>query len=285
MQEIDGTPPISVGERSASAARLAARRPEVGTPGGAVSGYPLAYGRGRTSRGLFVAFEGIDGAGKSTAAREAASILRLRGVPVTAFDKKEPPSLSAYASTHLRALETVIWGQAPDDPYLELGDDHWIYLQLAWYAALVRCAVEPLLAAGQVVIVDTWAYKFLAKLYLRPGVDADGARSLFARLRRPDLVVHLCLPPQTAAARKTRFSASETGNHEGPVDLSRHGFVTYQTRLAQVLAGLAVEERWRTVDATNLSVTEVADVVALTIENTLVDQNDALATQTPRRRV
>ncbi len=232
-------------------------------------------------RGVFVALEGIDGAGKTTATREAGGILRRRGMPVVAFDKKNPPFVSEYVAAHLAALGKVIWGHPPDDPYLELGDEHWIYLQLSWYSALARCAVEPLLETGHVVLVDTWAYKFLAKLYLRPAVDAAGVRSLFARLVQPDLVIHLHLPPQIAAERKTAFAISEAGNMEGPVELSMDSFVAYQSRLAGVLASFAREEGWQTIDTSLLSAEDVADAVASTVETAIWGQGSTPISRQP----
>ncbi len=216
----------------------------------------------RPAGGLFVCLEGIDGAGKTTAADLASRLLRERGLAVESFDKKKALFGSQYVRRHMAGLREVIWGHPADDPYLELGDWHWIYLQAAWYSAASRCAVQPLTEAGFVVLTDTWLHKFLAKLALRPHVDLDRARAVFADLVRPDLVIQLDLDPATAAARKASFGISEAGNHEGSVELSTGSFVAYQRRLSAVLDEWGQAEYWLRLDVNALAPEEVAAQVA-----------------------
>lgn len=215
--------------------------------------------------GLFVCLEGIDGAGKTSAITVAGEMLRSQGVQVVSFDKQDTSFGSGYVIRHLTALREIIWGHRPDEPYLELGDFHWVHLQAAWYSAVATCRVLPLLQAGQVVLTDTWAQKFLAKLHLRPGVDLERARQAFADLPAPDLVIMLAVDPAVAAARKETFSASEAGNHDGEVVLSAEAFVDYQRRVAAVLAEFADLEGWVVLDVSGLDASEVGQAVADTV--------------------
>ena len=77
-----------------------------------------------TGSGVFVCLEGIDGSGKTTAIATAGELLRQKGFPVVFSDKKEVDFGSSYVQRHMTALQKVIWGHPPDDPYLELGDMH-----------------------------------------------------------------------------------------------------------------------------------------------------------------
>jgi thymidylate kinase len=115
------------------------------------SGDPL-----RRPRGSFIALEGIDGAGKTTAARVAAEVLRSRGRRAVAVVRDDAAGCSAYVAGHMAALQDLIWGEQPDAPYLDLGDEHWVYLQAAWYSAFARCVVLPAVAEGFIVVADTW---------------------------------------------------------------------------------------------------------------------------------
>lgn len=221
--------------------------------------------RGRVGGGLFVCLEGIDGAGKTTAAHQSVAVLRRCGIPALVFDKKDTQFGSAYVRRHTDQLRALIWGHPADDPYLELGDMHWVYLQAAWYAAVTHCAVGPMLEAGHVVVTDTWTYKFLAKLALRPDVDLATAEAVFGGLPKPGLTIRLRLDPVTAAARKATFGISEAGNHEGVVALTRDGFVAYQRRLAGVLDGWAAQHGWTDLDVNGMSPREVAEAVAMCV--------------------
>jgi thymidylate kinase len=219
---------------------------------------------GGIPKGLFVAVEGIDGAGKTTAAQVAADVLRGRGRRATAIARGDVAQCSAYVADHMTALRDLIWGEPPDAPYLDLGDEHWVHLQAAWYAAFARCVVEPAVAEGAIVLADTWGYKFLAKLALRPPARAsfDAAWNVFLRILRPDVVVHLHADPATAAARKSAFSGSETGNREGTPELSAAAFTDYQRNLAGVLESFAGKGGWVCVDASFLDVAEAGSAVA-----------------------
>lgn len=205
--------------------------------------------------------EGIDGAGKTTAVAALGESLRRRGIASTVFDKHNCTFASAYVEAHMSRLQDLIWGHPGDDPYLELGDWHWIHLQAAWYEAVSRCVVAPLLDAGTLVVTDTWTYKFLAKLAMRP-LDFERARSLFGGVVTPDLVVRFDIDPMIAAARKLTFGISESGNEEGAVDLTGRGFIDYQQRVGDVLAQFGQAGTWTSLDVNALTVTETA--IALT---------------------
>jgi thymidylate kinase len=178
----------------------------------------------------------------------------------------------------MAVLRDLIWGEPPDAPYLDLGDEHWVHLQAGWYAAVARCAVIPAVAEGSVVLADTWGYKFLAKLALRPPaqVSFDAAWNVFQAILRPDVVVHLHADPAVAAARKPAFSGSETGNREGVQELSATAFTRYQQRLAGVLESFAgTGGGWVCVDTSSLSAAEVGSALADVAEQHL-RANDAV---------
>ncbi|MFG1676356.1 hypothetical protein [Micromonospora sp. NPDC049282] len=218
-------------------------------------------GKASTS-GLFICLEGIDGAGKTTAVGYVVEALRRRATPAVVFDKKRTQFGSDYVRRHARELRALIWEHPADDPYLELGDMHWVYLQAAWYSAAAHCAIRPMLETGQVVVTDTWTYKFLAKLAMRPDVDVTAAAMVFDGIPQPDLVVRLALDPLTAATRKATFGISEAGNHEGAVALTREAFVGYQRRLAEVLDRWTDERGWTPLDVNAMSPQQIGEAVA-----------------------
>ena len=211
--------------------------------------------------GMFIA---IDGSGKTTAVRGAAELLRSRGRHAIAVTRSDVAWQSAYIGHHMTELRNLIWGEPRNAPYLDLGDEHWVYLRAAWYSAFARCVVSPSVAEGTIVLADTWGYKFLAKLALRPPakVSFDAAWRLFRTLPQPDVVIYLDADPAVAAKRKDAFTGSETGNREGAPDLSAAAFIRYQRSLAEVLESFASNGGWVRVDTSFHGAQEVASAVA-----------------------
>ena len=147
------------------------------------------------SPGLFISFEGIDGAGKSTHIEGLASAFRAQGRQVT---RTREPGGAALAEK-LRAL---VLNDAMD-PLTEA------LLIFAARRDHLQQVIEPALARGDVVLCDrftdaTFAYQGGGRGFdlvvlgqLEQWVQAlpDG------RLRQPDLTVWFDLAPEIAASR------------------------------------------------------------------------------------
>ena len=236
-------------------------------------------------RGLFVALEGIDGAGKTTAAKVATDALRADGYPTVAPDRTSVATAPGYVGDHMAALRALIWDEPLNAPYLQLGDEHWVHLQAAWYSSFARCFVTPLLEAGNVVIADTWGYKFLAKLRLRPPgvIDFSRAWAIFGALLQPDLIVRLRADPSVAAARKPAIAASETGGRGTARHLLPVAFAAYQRRVDQVLEEFAAQDGWVNLDVSALSPHEAGAALADIIRRHLA--TSAAPGRLPSRKV
>ena len=154
------------------------------------------------TNGLFISFEGIDGAGKSTHIDGLAQAFRAQGRAVTLT--REP------GGTPLAEKLRVMVLNDPMDAMTEA------LLVFAARRDHLQQLIEPALARGEVVLCDrftdaTFAYQgggrgFDATMlnYLEQAVQAvqsvpnPGAT---ARVRQPNLTVWFDLPPEIAAAR------------------------------------------------------------------------------------
>lgn len=101
--------------------------------------------------GLFLAFEGVEGAGKSTQVALLADELRERGHRVVVA--REPGSTPLGERVRSLAL---------DHPELGIPGRSELFLMLAARAAFVDQVVRPALAAGEVVIADRFELSTLA---------------------------------------------------------------------------------------------------------------------------
>lgn len=105
------------------------------------------HGRGG-ARGAFYAFEGPDGAGKSTIVRLVAAELRDRPVSLCSLPGREPKSLGAHVYQLHHKPETFDVGQmSPAAKQL---------LHVAAHADFVETLLRPRIAAGETVLLDRY---------------------------------------------------------------------------------------------------------------------------------
>lgn len=115
--------------------------------------------------GLFLAFEGVEGAGKSTQVRLLADALRRAGIE--AVVAREPGSTP---------LGERIRGTVLDAAELQVPPRSELFLMLAARAAFVEQVVRPGLAAGRVVVADRFELSTLAYQGAGRGLPLDEVR-------------------------------------------------------------------------------------------------------------
>ncbi len=173
--------------------------------------------------GLFVTFEGPEGAGKST----QVEMLRLALAEHEPLVVREPGGTEL--GEHVRGL--VLHGQTMS-PAAEM------YLFMAARAELLATRIEPALAIGRLVIADRYQDSTLAY--------QGGARRLRTEwpdfFRRPDRTYLLALPPEMGLERRLGSITADRLERE-PIDFHRAVAAAYE-RLAA-----AEPERWVRVDA------------------------------------
>lgn len=141
----------------------------------------------KLERGMVIALEGIDGAGKTTQARAIAA--RFRGVGLTVVETKEPTNGEwgrlIRESKHTKRL-------SPSEELEAFVEDRKQH---------VRDVINPARKKGQVVIVDR--YYFSTAAYQGPrGMDpAEIVRVNEEFAPRPDLLVVLDVPVELGLAR------------------------------------------------------------------------------------
>lgn len=211
-------------------------------------------------QGSLICFEGLDGSGKTTTARSVANMLAARGVSAVLVERKDPDCGNDELTRRMRLLKTLIW-EYGDVPICEFGDYHALYNMASWFSAIDKCKIQPLLATGVHVVVDNWFYKFLARFTLKTTIDAGHLRACFDHLTRPDLVIHLDITPEGAAARKREFGKGETGFFDGLGEPGLDSFIRYQDRVRHVLNKFARAEGWFSIAVDGRNPGEVASMV------------------------
>ena len=182
-----------------------------------------------SARGLFISFEGIDGAGKSSHIDALATSLRSQGRVVT--QTREPGGTPL--AEELRSLVL----QRDMDPLTEA------LLVFAGRRDHLRHVIEPALARGEVVLCDrftdaTFAYQGAGRgfepailralegwVQATPALPANG-------LRQPDMTLWFDLPPAVAAERVAAARTPDRFEAE-PADFFARVAQGYADRAAQ----------------------------------------------------
>ncbi|HEY1191088.1 MAG TPA: dTMP kinase [Gemmata sp.] len=141
----------------------------------------------RTDNGLLIAFEGIDGAGKTTQVEFLEHFLRAAGVPFTR--SKEPTDgpwgRKIRASAGRKRMEPAEELHA----FTEDRKEH------------VRDLIAPALARGEVVVLDRYFYSTIAYQGALGGDPARIAAQMFEFAPTPDAVILIDVPVEIGIAR------------------------------------------------------------------------------------
>jgi dTMP kinase len=183
--------------------------------------------------GLFIAFEGGEGVGKTTQARLIAIWLREQGYDVVTTN--EPGATKVGMRLRALLLDTAHAGMSPHSEALLYAADR---------AEHVAKVIDPALERGAVVITDRYIDSSLAYQGAGRGIPtADIARlnSWATDGRTPDLTVLLDMPPEIGRSRHAR---SADRIEAEPLDFHR------RVRTGFLVLARAEPDRYLVLDAT-----------------------------------
>jgi dTMP kinase len=205
------------------------------------------------ARGRLITIEGLDGAGKTTQARRLAEELESRRIPVRLL--REPGGVEV--SERIRSLV--------QDPALAVGPRAEALLYAGARAQLVEELLEPLLAAGNWVILDRFVDSSLAYQGAGRGLgipDVAAINRFATGGLAPDRTILLDVDPAVGRARQ-----AERGHAPDRLEREAEPFFTAVAEGYRELA-VAEPDRFRVVDAGG-SPEEVAAAVLAGVEDLL----------------
>jgi dTMP kinase len=207
-----------------------------------------AQGSRLSERGCLIAFEGVEGAGKSTQIQVTAAALRDRGLAVV--ETREPGGTALGVE-----LRRLLMHQ-PDRPPAPMTE---LLLYLADRAQHLAEVVRPALARGDVVLTDRFSASTIAYQGYARQLDVDTVIRLDAIVRQeivPTITVLLDCPVTISLRRARgddRFHREDTEFHE-------------RVRAAFLRLANDAPARYRVVDATRPSDQVRAQVLAAVLQ-------------------
>lgn len=200
------------------------------------------------SKGIFIVFEGIDGAGKSTQAKLLAEALEREGKQV--YITAEPTPLPSG-----KALREVLGGKVKKTPCeiaIMFAEDRVAHNKDS------EIGIEKLLADGVYIICDRYYYSSLA--YQGSQCDYEWVRSLNTRcpeIRHPDLCIFLDLTPEESMKRIMSANRDATEIYETEEILA-----TVRNTFMKVLDDMKTEDKIEVIDASRDIDTIASDILA-----------------------
>ena len=204
----------------------------------------------QTTRGLFISFEGVDGAGKTTQVERLAEFWRARGREVVVT--REPGGTEL--GTRIRQL--LLHGAEPIAPRTEA------LLFAADRAQHVSEVVRPALERGAIVITDRYLDSSLAYQSGGRELTADDIRTLSMWATNNLLPARTYLLDIDPRASHTRLEHAEDRMESAGDDFQQ------RTRTAFLELAAAQPQRFRVIDAQQ-SVEKIAGLICDDVANLL----------------
>lgn len=227
----------------------------------------MGNSRAPDRKGLFLVFEGGDGAGKQTQAIALWQRLRRAGYAVVLAEEPGSTLLGRVLKTWLtvppaslpdavpKSVELLLAAESVSDaalPHLMLrsaAPRAELLLFVLARAQLVEEFILPRLAAGDVVICSRYAPSTVAYQGYGQGLNLElvkEANKVATQGLEPDVVFLLDLSPEEGLARKARGKTADAKDHFEDKELSFH----HRVRQGYLEMAAADPQRWVVVDAT-----------------------------------
>jgi dTMP kinase len=205
---------------------------------------------------MYIAFEGIDGSGKTTISHRVADALTACGVSI--FQTRMKTGFATPLAGELREL-------ARDVRHLSMTARVETLLGAAREAELLDQVVRPRLEAGQTVIADRSLYTTLVQAVWARGLDrptVEGALALAGGGLEPDLVIYCDVPATTSRLRRRIQKIRDRRT----LDAGRKGMsgLVLREKMREGYLALAKEDpaRWTVID-NDRSTLEEATAIAI----------------------
>jgi dTMP kinase len=211
--------------------------------------------------GLLIAFEGLDGSGKTTQRKLLTAWLEANGKDVVVSKWNSSPLFKDLikARKASRRLDPV----------------QYSILQAADFRHRFEIVIEPALREGKIVLADRYFFTGIARDVAR-GLDRPRIAKLYSGVRMPDLAFYFSADPYTLAKRITtsrEIKFYEAGQDVTLLDDPFESYVQFAPRVMREYLNLHREFGFITVDAEQ-SIRAQHRFIRQTYEEYLTDLSD-----------
>jgi len=187
-------------------------------------------------KGVLIAFEGIDGSGKSS----QASLLK------DWIEMKKDAYLTEWNSSDW--IHDIIKEAKKKDLLTPLT---FSLIHATDFSDRYERYILPMLKSGFAVICDRYVYTAYARDTVR-GVSLDWVKKLYSFAMKPDVTFYIRVQPEIALERirkaKRKIKPQEAGSDIFPGLSPEDGFLKYQTLIVEMYDKIAKDENFVVID-------------------------------------
>src|SRR5262249_14482297 len=187
--------------------------------------------------GLLIAFEGMDGSGKTTQRKLLRAWLENNGEEVVVSKWNSSPLFKDLIKAKKRA-------------HL-LNPTHYAVLHAADFRHRLETVIRPSLCQGKIVLADRYIFTGITRDVAR-GIDRNWTINLYSSVRKPDLVFYFSASPKMLANRIVAYrniKFYEAGQDVTNLEDSLESYLNFAPRVIQEYARLDREFGFIMIDA------------------------------------
>ncbi len=167
-------------------------------------------------KGFFAVFDGVDGSGKGTMARETKKFLVSKGIDPERIVITAEPTHGYYGKKVRELLQSSVSPDVNASQFLDL------YVQDR--KEHIEKEIVPALAEGKIILCDRYKYSTFVYQQLQ-GIPLEKIRALHEQMPVPDIVFVLDLPVEEALTRIGRRKKVDTFERAAFMEKVRQGFL------------------------------------------------------------
>lgn len=212
--------------------------------------------------GRFVVVEGIDASGKTTITKLLSEKLEEMGNDSILVSKRNPQLTEPDGKQYINQLKEIIWPEEKEgSPWGFLNETQWILQLGLWYSVLAEQYIEPLKKSKDVLLIDGWFYKILARCFMSKTIHKNLLEELLEMLNIGDEVYLLKSDPEECWERRTSFKQTEIAPYGRITTNYRDSFISFQTGVQDELEKMATEFGWNVVQCAGKDIGDITDEI------------------------